>query len=137
MSSPNFDVKSTSLLHPQGGDLPQPKHVESGSASGPVEITQYLPEQVVIVTDEAQDGMLILTDAHYPGWMAKIDGQPTPIYQANNLFRAVFVPAGPHEIVYTFESRSFEIGLLITLVSLVIVFIIWIFLTLSRRKQIV
>jgi uncharacterized membrane protein YfhO len=87
------------------------------------------------VTDEPQDGMLMLTDAHYPGWVAKIDGQPTPIYRADNLFRAVFVPAGPHETIFTFEPRSYEIGLLVTLASLAIVSIIWIFLALSRRKR--
>jgi len=135
MGSPDFDVRSTSILQPQGDDLSQPDQVKSGSVSGYVEITQYLAEQVIIETDEAQDGMLILTDTHYPGWMAKIDGQTTPIFQANNLFRAVFVPAGPHEIVYTFEPRSFEIGLLVTLVSLVIVSIIWIVLALSMRKR--
>jgi hypothetical protein len=135
MRSPNFDVRSMSLLQPQGGDLPQPEQVKGGSISGLVEITQYLPEQVVIVTDETEDGMLVLTDANYPGWIAKIDGQPTLIFQANNLFRAVFVPAGPHEIVFTFEPRSFETGLLVTLASLVIVPIIWIVLTLPRKKR--
>ena len=135
MSSPDFDVSSSVILHPQGVDLPQPEQVEGGSVSGQVEITQYLPEQVVIVTDETQDRMLILTDTHYPGWMAKIDGQPTPIFQANNLFRAVFVPAGTHEIIFTFEPRSYEIGLLITIVSLIIVSITWILLAISRSKR--
>ncbi len=135
MRSPDFDVRNTAILLPQGDPLPQPEQGEAASLSGTVAITQYLPEKVVINTTTAQDGMLILSDTHYPGWMATIDGQPTPIYQANQLFRALHLPAGTHEIVYTFEPRSFKAGLLVSLAGLAIVTIILAGLLRAKMSQ--
>lgn len=67
------------------------------------EITEYQPTRVTIENADGQDGYLLLKDAYYPGWIATIDGEPTPIYRANVMFRAVWVPAGVHEIVFEYR----------------------------------
>jgi uncharacterized membrane protein YfhO len=67
-----------------------------------------------------QTAMLLLTDAYYPGWEATIDGGPGHIFQADGLFRAVFVPAGSHEITFTFNSSTFSIGGLVSLLGVLI-----------------
>jgi uncharacterized membrane protein YfhO len=38
-----------------------------------------------------------------PWWFATMDGVDIPIERANVLFRAVAVPAGRHNIVFSFE----------------------------------
>ncbi|WP_343417085.1 YfhO family protein [Candidatus Flexifilum breve] len=68
-----------------------------------VRIADYTAERVVIDVETDFDGYLFLSDAYYPGWHATIDGAPTTIYRADVMFRAVFVPAGVHEIVYTYD----------------------------------
>ena len=135
LKSPDFDPRRMAILTSRGDNSPLPEQTEAASELAAVEIRQYLPERVIVATDEEQDAVLILTDANYPGWQAAIDGQPAPIYQANRLFRAVYVPAGVHEIVFSFEPRSFDFGLLISLASLVIASIILTGLLLSRRNQ--
>jgi len=45
---------------------------------------------------------LIFSEQSLPGWTVKIDDQPAEMHLANNLFMAVLVPAGEHEIVFEF-----------------------------------
>jgi hypothetical protein len=45
----------------------------------------------------------VFTDSFYPGWVAEVDGQPTPILEANNGFRAIALPTGSHEVSFRFK----------------------------------
>ncbi|MBU1089041.1 YfhO family protein, partial [Patescibacteria group bacterium] len=64
--------------------------------------------------------ILLLSDAYYPEWKAKIDQQSAQIYQANHAFRAVLVPPGTHTIKFYYFPKAFIIGLTIMLVSVCI-----------------
>jgi uncharacterized membrane protein YfhO len=52
-----------------------------------------------------------LTDAYYPGWRAYLDGEQTPMYRADYLFRAVALPPGRHLVQFRYEPESLETGL--------------------------
>ncbi|MHB1555848.1 MAG: hypothetical protein ACYC61_00070 [Isosphaeraceae bacterium] len=80
------------------------------------------PKDTVDVLDEAsgrvrldvvlnRPAIVVLADAFDPGWRATLDGQAAPVLRANRLMRAVAVPAGRHEIVYTFRPVSVLVGL--------------------------
>ncbi|KPK87663.1 hypothetical protein AMJ80_11835 [bacterium SM23_31] len=43
-----------------------------------------------------------MSDNYHPEWNATIDGEETEVYMANYLWKGVFVPAGEHQIVFTF-----------------------------------
>ena len=73
---------------------------------GQVDIVAYSHERVALRVLAPSPAWLILKDAHYPGWRATVNGQPQPIARANVLFRAVSVPAGDSEVVFTFEPQS-------------------------------
>ena len=59
-----------------------------------------------IQTTSATPAMLLLNDKIEPEWHAFIDGQETPILRANYLMRAVAVPAGPHRVVFKYQSTA-------------------------------
>jgi uncharacterized membrane protein YfhO len=59
-----------------------------------------------------------LTDAHYPGWRALADSLETPIYRADLLFRAVYLPAGQHRVEFVYDPLSFKLGAAISLTAL-------------------
>jgi hypothetical protein len=88
------------------------------SGEDEVEILSYEPERVVISANLAEAGYLVLTDTYYPGWRALVDGLEMPIYRADLLFRAVYLPAGQHRIEFIYDPCSFRVGAAISLVTL-------------------
>ncbi|MBN1429676.1 MAG: YfhO family protein [Anaerolineae bacterium] len=106
--------------------IDDPASPQAGSCDaqnpGQATITTYEPERVTInVQSAGADAYLVLSDAWYPGWEATIDGAPTDILRANGLFRAVRVPEGEHQIVFTYRSRMLIIGAVVSGVFLVVV----------------
>jgi uncharacterized membrane protein YfhO len=64
-----------------------------------------------------------------------VDGQETPIYRANYLFRAVYVPAGQHSVDFVYRPRAFRLGLLISLCATVAVSVALGYFTTWRRSR--
>ncbi len=58
----------------------------------------------------ARPGLVVLADAFYPGWVARVDGQPAPVLPTNHLFRGVPAPAGTHRIRFEYRPLSVAIG---------------------------
>lgn len=98
-------------------------------ASGTARILSETPERIVAST-HVPGGVpaeVTLADAFYPGWVARVDGQPVPILpepvtpsDAAALFRNVVVPPGEHRLTFTYEPRSLRLGLLASAIGLVI-----------------
>ncbi len=135
MKSPQFNPREDVLLVLNESDPPVPTSSTPSSPGDTVSIDQYLPEQVHITANSGQDAMLILTDAYYPGWQVTIDDQPGEIFLANMNLRAVHLPAGAHDIIFSFTPRSFTVGLWLSLASLAILSIILTSLLLSRKNH--
>jgi hypothetical protein len=81
-------------------------------------IAVYSAERVVVEVNTESEGYLVLTDAHYPGWQATLDGHEVSILRADVLFRAVRVPAGSHTVEFSYRPRTFQAGAAISLVTL-------------------
>ena len=75
------------------------------------EIVEEIPERVVVETDASMPAYLVLSDTFDPGWSATVDGRPAPIRPAYVAFRAVYLPAGTHTVVFTYRPAGFELGL--------------------------
>ena len=114
ISSPTFDPDSTLILE-------LPRTTQYG-----IRITNY---QLPITT--YQDAYLLLSDSYYPGWRVLVDNQPSQLFIADHLFRAVFVPKGEHTITFEYAPLSFTIGLIISGVAL----LFWITFWLVRYKK--
>jgi hypothetical protein len=121
-----FDLSSQVVLN---GDLPSHDEVHNGPAAarpaGGATITVYEPERVVVGVTLDRPGYLVLTDAHYPGWRAMVDGEPATIFRADLLFRAVALEPGRHRVVFTFQSVLQRVGLGISLSTLVLLAVVW------------
>ncbi len=75
-----------------------------------LEVVDPSPNQVLITVKTSTPGWLLLSDTFYPGWQAKIDGQPVPVYRADHLFRGVKVPEGEHTVEFLYRPASFYLG---------------------------
>lgn len=109
LSDPQFDptkqviVDTSTQLAPQG--------ISQGNAA----IKIYRNNQVQIDAQLSEPGILVLTDAFYPGWKVHVDGKEQKIMRANYLFRAVELPAGNHKVEFIYDPESFKVGLIISL----------------------
>lgn len=91
-----------------------PERSEPATDASTATLVEYRPNCVTVEVEASAPGFLVLADVWFPGWVAAVDGQPTPIYRANYLFRAVDVPAGKHRVSFSFEPASYRIGLWIS-----------------------
>lgn len=113
----DFDPRRNLLLDADPG-LASPGSIERAL---PADIVDFAPERVEIAVRSPGEAMLVLTDTDAPGWRATLDGEPTPIYRANGLFRAVRVSAGEHEIVFEYSPTSLRVGAALSLLSVLAV----------------
>ena len=76
------------------------------------------PERVVVDVETDGPRLLVLADTFYPGWEARVDGRPVPIWVANVAHRGVLIAAGGrHTVEFTYRSRPFEAGRVVSLAT--------------------
>ena len=95
----------------------------------------HLPAQVpsprTIAWQPGREAWLFLGDSWYPGWRATVDGREAPVRRANVFGRAVRVPGGRREVVFTYRPAGFDRGLLLAGVALAALAV----LVAPRRKR--
>lgn len=79
--------------------------------------------------------LAIFSEMFYPkGWHVKIDGTKASHFRANYALRAMIVPAGEHEIEFSFAPKSTRIGNTLSLIFNILSFVaILIFLPLGWK----
>lgn len=97
-----------------------------------VRIDNYQPERVTLSVQAQADAYLLLADAWYPGWVARVDGIETPIQRADYIFRAVRVSAGAHHIEFVYKPTAFYAGIIGSVTALLLLggVLVW-----SRRRS--
>jgi hypothetical protein len=122
MLGDDFDPGRTVILEKEPQQRPDQAFHPSKTDIHGAEITLYAPHEVIIEADLNADGFLVLSDTYYPGWRVFVDGQEDRIYQANYLFRAVFLERGKHVVEFRYNPLSFRVGLAVSLVAVVALF---------------
>ncbi len=109
-NSPDFNPGSQVILAGESED--------QEFSRGQTEIISGESQRIRLQTKSNGPGLLVLTDADYPGWRARVDGQTVPIRRANHALRAVAIAPGEHEIEFHYQPLSFQIGLYLSAISL-------------------
>jgi Bacterial membrane protein YfhO len=99
----------------------RPVAAASAEAVGVATVASYTDHRVEIQTDASDRRLLVLSDVHYPGWTATIDGQPATVHRTNFAFRGVSVPGGRHTVTFEYRPASFRYGLTISTTALLAV----------------
>lgn len=87
------------------------------SASGTVAVTSFAPEAISLEVDTPANAIVSLSLPHYPGWGARLNGEPINIIRAYAGLSALEVPAGQHELILVFASATYEAGAIISLAT--------------------
>jgi uncharacterized membrane protein YfhO len=64
--------------------------------------------------------VLVVSQIHYPGWKAYVDGNSVPVKRANYAFPAIFISQGRHHVRFSFEPWTFKAGLSVTVLTLIL-----------------
>jgi hypothetical protein len=62
--------------------------------------------------DSRGSNYLILSQVWYPGWRARLDGEPVRLYRTNHALMGCFVPSGRHELTLDMTSPSMMTGMI-------------------------
>ena len=65
------------------------------------------------------DKWLFMSLPYSKGWECTIDGQKAAIVRANYSFMAVYVPAGVHDIVFTYTTPGIYLGMIFSAIGMI------------------
>jgi uncharacterized membrane protein YfhO len=102
-----------------------PLNKSSYSGSGMVNLVNYQPNELKYKADLTGDAFVVFSEIFYPeGWQATIDGTPATIVRANYILRSLEVPAGDHEIVFSFKPKVYGYGNAVTTASSIVLLLL-------------
>ena len=101
---------------------------------GPTEARLVSVEDTRMTVDvsTANGGFLVLSEAQYPGWRARIDDRIVPVQRVDVMFQGVVVPAGRHTVVFELASTTLRAGIAIS--ALAVAFALFLCVSKVRLK---
>ncbi len=87
------------------------------ACGGRASITATSAQHLEVAVEACDESYLVVSDSHYPGWRATLDGVPTSLHRANFALLTVRVPTGVHTVRFEYRPWSFRIGLAVSLLA--------------------
>ena len=107
------DLANTVLVAPNA-PLPQ-----SNRAASAARVTLYSADRIALEADLVEAGWLVLSEIHYPGWQATVNGLPQQIWPVNGLFRGIYLDRpGQYQIELRYRPAGVVWGKRITGITL-------------------
>lgn len=111
----------------------------SYDTTGTIKLVDYKPNKLEYQSETNAAKVAVFSEIYYPkGWIATIDGKEQSHFRANYILRAMVIPAGKHEVVFTFKPKMFDIGRNIDLASsllILLVFAGWIVFEVKKQLK--
>ncbi|MBN1529720.1 MAG: YfhO family protein, partial [Thermoleophilaceae bacterium] len=120
ISSPGFRPRTEAITERPVPGIADVSESPAGTSPGAARLTSYEPERVEVRTQARRSSLLVLTDVHYPGWRAEVDGREAPVERVDYLLRAVRVPAGAHTVEFAYRPASWRAGWIVSVVALLV-----------------
>ena len=102
------DLARVAVVDGKFADILGSDALQSDSTAS-VELTDYEANRLSYKVMSRNGGVVVLSEIYYPGWTCTIDGEPTDIARADYVLRAVRVPAGEHELVFSFDPQTVHV----------------------------
>ena len=112
VGDPDWDPRGEAIVEEPVDDL--------AGTGGEARLETYEPERVVVEAESRGSGLLVLSDLHYPGWKAEVDGEEVEIERVNYMMRGVPLEPGNHRVEFEYEPLSWRIGWILSLGGLAV-----------------
>lgn len=115
VSDASFQPRSQVVIEGGGEEVGDnaPKTAYRPHEIFPVALMRPDTNSITAEFEAPRDGWLVVTDAYFPGWKAKVNGETRSIKRANGVFRAVQVTRGTQKLMMRYEPDSLKLGLLL------------------------
>ena len=94
-----------------------PLNLDGAGTETSARIELYEPNRIDIRTSCDAPSILVLSDNHYPGWRAAVDGGKVETLRVDYNLRGVALPPGTHEVRFTYRPKFALAGLLLSLLA--------------------
>jgi len=94
-------------------------------ANATAQVTGYEANRVMVKTKSSASSILVLSENHYSGWRAYVDGQLVDTLRVDYNLRGVSLPAGEHNVEFVYRPKSVLIGAGISLLTLLGMIVWW------------
>ncbi|MBK7709892.1 MAG: hypothetical protein IPJ37_02155 [Bacteroidales bacterium] len=102
-------------------------------------LTSYKPNELIYSSKSQNENLAVFSEIYYPaGWKSFIEGKESSYFRTDYVLRGMVIPAGTHEIKFSFEPSSYIIGNRISMISSVIFILLaaaYIFLQLKTKSR--
>ena len=95
------------------------------SAVESVSFQSYAPDRAELRVDMQARGLVVVSETDAPGWMALVDGEPARIWRTNLGMRGVVVPAGQHQLSFSYRPTTLRWGGIMTAFGLLVTAILF------------
>ena len=102
LAEPNFPYQDRVLVSGEG--VPPPGAGVT-NFSGTAETVYYDTRHRVVRTEAASPSILLVNDRWDAEWRVEVDGKAAPLLRGNYAMRAVALPAGQHEVRWSFHPN--------------------------------
>ena len=99
-----LDLRQEALL-PAGSAI-----ALAGGGGDHVEVAAFAADRLDLAVHAGSPGLLVISQLHYPGWEATLDGRPAALLLADGAIDGVAVPAGDHRLLLRFAPGRFRVG---------------------------
>jgi hypothetical protein len=95
------------------------------AAGDTIQLTSYQPDELIYKSSAKEEKLAVFSEIYYPaGWKCFIDGKENNYFRADWILRAAIIPAGDHEIKFTFRPSSYYTGNKISLASSILLILL-------------
>lgn len=92
------------------------------------------PNLIRAEVELTQPAILVFTETWYPGWSARVNGNPAEVLRVNFLQRGLLLPRGRHRIEMSFKPKAWQAGAGISLLSWLVLAILAVISVVRRRR---
>jgi hypothetical protein len=106
LAAPDFNPASNAILHTDAAADQATADTAPSAAPAPVAVLEETPVDVRLRVTTGRPAWLIRSAKYDPAWQATVDAAATPLRRANFLFQAVHVPAGTHDVAFSYRPGA-------------------------------
>lgn len=118
----DFDPRTELWLHDTVVAARDQKDATSEEiAAATVRFTRDEPTALTIEIENSPGAWLVLGDAVYDHWHARIDGEEREWHRANLHNRAIWIPRGNRVLTFEYDAKPFRYGAVMSILSILIV----------------